>query len=248
MKRKGIAAAAGTLALSLAVGGVLWGGYHAQAAEETTTSGVAAFAHKLGFGGIAAMGEKLAAYLKLDEATLQEKLQTSTVAEIAEEQGVSRETMKAQIVQWITESAPDTAEKVLDSKGGLRGGHGGFRGIDSSEIAGLLGITTDELQTALRSGTTLSALATEKGVDVQKIIDAIVAEMTAKLDEKLAAGSLTQEQYDAQKAGLADRAKLMVEGQWMGKGFGGGKRGGGRGWSTESGTTSTDAAVSATDA
>jgi len=236
--------------LSLAVGCVLWGGYQAQAAEEsTTTSGVAAFAHKLGFGGIAAMGEKLAAYLKLDEAALQEKLKSSTVAEIAEEQGVSRETMKAQIVQWITESAPDTAENILDSKGGMRGGHGGFRGaIATDDIAGLLGITTEELQTALRSGTTLSALAAEKGVDAQKIIDAIVAVMTAKLDEKLAAGTLTQEQYDAQKASLADRAKQMVESQWMGKGFGGGKRGGGRGWASESGTTPAETSAAATDA
>ena len=39
--------------------------------------------------------------------------------------------------------------------------------------AGVLGITTDELSTALAAGTTFDELATTYGVDVQTIFDAI---------------------------------------------------------------------------
>ncbi len=63
---------------------------------------------------------------------------------------------------------------------GLGDGHGprGGRGLDGAALeaaAKALGMTTDELTSALQSGKTLEQLATEKGVDFQTVQDAIQA-------------------------------------------------------------------------
>jgi lambda repressor-like predicted transcriptional regulator len=63
------------------------------------------------------------------------------------------------------------------------GPHGG-RGLEGAELdaaAKALGMTTDELSTALQSGKTLEQLATEKGVDIQTVQDAIRAARPLRL-------------------------------------------------------------------
>jgi hypothetical protein len=110
-------------------------------------------------------------------------------------------------------------------------------------VSGLLGITSDELKTELRSGKSLAEIATEKGVDTQKVIDAIVAEMTEKVNEKVAEGRITQDQADTMLANAVERVTAMVNGEHPARAFGhengerhrpfGGRghRGGfGRGW------------------
>ncbi|MGA0076279.1 MAG: hypothetical protein ACO3I6_05660 [Ilumatobacteraceae bacterium] len=110
-------------------------------------------------------------------------------------------------------------------------------------VSGLLGITSDELKTELRSGKSLAEIATEKGVDTQKVIDAIVAEMTEKVNEKVAEGKITQDQADTMLANAVERVTAMVNGEHPARAFGhengerhrpfGGRghRGGfGRGW------------------
>ena len=61
-------------------------------------------------------------------------------------------------------------------------------------------MTTDELITALRSGKTLEDLATEAGVDLQDVQDAIEAEHTAAMRERIQQaldnGTITQEHAD----------------------------------------------------
>ena len=110
-------------------------------------------------------------------------------------------------------------------------------------VSGLLGITSDELKTELRSGKSLAEIATEKGVDTQKVIDAIVAELTEKVNEKVAEGKITQNQADTMLANAVERVTAMVNGEHPARAFGhengerhrpfGGRghRGGfGRGW------------------
>ena len=61
---------------------------------------------------------------------------------------------------------------------GDRGGHRGPGGLDADDLtaaAGALGMTEADLTTALQGGQTVAAVATSKGVDLQKVIDAIVA-------------------------------------------------------------------------
>lgn len=100
--------------------------------------------------------------------------------------------------------------------------------FQSEELATLLGLTSDELSEAVKSGKTLAAIAQEQGVDVQSVVDLIVKAQTEQLDKQLAAGKLTQDQYDARKAELSDFATKLVNGEAGGKfGFPGDK--GGRG-------------------
>lgn len=67
-------------------------------------------------------------------------------------------------------------------------------GVDAAATA--LGITAEELRTALRSGSTIAQVAESEGVELQTVIDAMVAEVSEKLDEAVADGRLTREQAD----------------------------------------------------
>ena len=105
--------------------------------------------------------------------------------------------------------------------GGPGGGRGGL-GLEGLQIAAdALNMTTDELITALRGGKTLEELATEAGVDIQEVQDAIQAARTADLRERiqqaLDAGTITQEHADWLLEGL-DKGFLGGPG---GFGFGG---------------------------
>ncbi len=72
-----------------------------------------------------------------------------------------------------------------DRKPGMGHGGRGFGGGGIDAAATALGITTDELKTELVAGKTISDVATEKGVDVQTVIDAIVAEQTASITQRV---------------------------------------------------------------
>jgi hypothetical protein len=86
--------------------------------------------------------------------------------------------------------------------------HRAHRGIDAAAEA--LGITEEELHQALRDGATIAQVAGLQGVDVQVVIDAMVAEARAHLDEKVAEGTLTQEEADERLAEVTERITDMV--------------------------------------
>lgn len=106
-------------------------------------------------------------------------------------------------------SAAEVVQKTLNHFGGKGNS---IRSTTSSDIAKLLGVTVDELKTALKSGKSLATLATEKGVAVQKLIDLQVTAITAALDKQLAAGKITQAEYDTQKAAITTNATNYVNG------------------------------------
>ena len=88
--------------------------------------------------------------------------------------------------------------------GGPGFGHG--RGAGRLEDAATaLGMTEDELRTALQDGRTIAEIAAEKGVELQTVVDAMLADLTTHLDEEVAAGDLTQEEADAKLAEVAER-------------------------------------------
>ncbi len=94
--------------------------------------------------------------------------------------------------------------------GGHRGGPGGLirEGVDT--VATTLGITADEVRTALESGQSLADLAVSKGKTAQDVIDALVAEGTTKINERVTAGDLTQAQADQMIAGLTTGITALV--------------------------------------
>ena len=100
---------------------------------------------------------------------------------------------------------------------------------DLTTVAGAIGITVDELRTALKTGQSIAEVATAKGVDPQKVIDAVVAKAQKALADQVTAGKLTQAQSDARleqtKKALADAINRKPAFH-AGPGFGG--RGPGR--------------------
>ncbi|MEI7619543.1 MAG: hypothetical protein WCK14_13080 [Actinomycetota bacterium] len=66
-------------------------------------------------------------------------------------------------------------------KGGPGMGRGRGAGLEAAATA--LGITADELRTELQSGKTIADVATAKGVNVQTVIDALVAEAKTRITD-----------------------------------------------------------------
>ncbi len=117
----------------------------------------------------------------------------------------------------ITQAQADAVTSALQEARpeGRPGGRGMGRGMGHGRIghgieaaATALGVTSDELRTALRDGQTIAEVAAEKGVDVQTVIDAMAAEVKTHLDEEVAAGERTQEEADAK---LADAIERITE-------------------------------------
>jgi hypothetical protein len=109
-------------------------------------------------------------------------------------------------------------------KGGRGGADFGGDGFGHwAAIAKAIGISETDLQTALASGKTIAAFATEKGVAVQTVIDAYVADENAEIDAAVKAGTLTEAQATTEKANAATRGAEIVNGTGPagGRGHGG---------------------------
>jgi len=108
----------------------------------------------------------------------------------------------------LTQEQADEVIAALEAarpEGGPGMGHGGRGGMGLEAAATALGITADELRTELVAGQTIAQVAETEGVDVQTVIDAMVAEAKAHLDEEVAAGEHTQEEADAKLAEITER-------------------------------------------
>ena len=112
----------------------------------------------------------------------------------------------------ITQEQADEVATTLAERfpGRGPGGHGGGR-VSLDVAAETLGVTEDELRTALQGGQSLADVAAAEGVEKQVLVDALVAAANAHLDEEVAEGDLTQEQADARKAEVAERVAAAVE-------------------------------------
>jgi polyhydroxyalkanoate synthesis regulator phasin len=89
-------------------------------------------------------------------------------------------------------------------------------GVDLDTIATTLGMTTDDLRAQLAGGTPLTEIITAQGSTVDAVVDALVAEAQADLEQKVADGVLTQEQADAILADLPARLTEMIENDMLG--------------------------------
>lgn len=113
----------------------------------------------------------------------------------------------------LTQAQADKVIAALEAAGPMGGGHGGpGRGMGGNldAAATAIGITTDELRTALQGGQTLAEIAVANGSTAQAVIDAMVAEVTAHFAEEVAAGEHTQEEADARIAEATTRITDMV--------------------------------------
>ena len=118
----------------------------------------------------------------------------------------------------ITQVQADAVIAALEAAkpaGGHRGGPGGpGRGPGNLEAAaGALGISADELRTALEGGQSLAEVARSKGIDVNQVVSALVADLQAHLAEHVAAGDMTQAEADEKLANATERIRAFVNGE-----------------------------------
>lgn len=142
-----------------------------------------------------------------------------------------------ELLQGLVDAGTITADQAdavaaelataMPGRGGHGHGDGGFgrggfgRGMGADVVADALGLTVDELVAAIRDGQTIAEIAAAEGVDVQVVVDAMVAEVEARLDEAVAAGTLTQEEADAHLATATEKITDAVENGGFGMGRGG---------------------------
>jgi ribosomal protein S20 len=87
------------------------------------------------------------------------------------------------------------------------GGHG----PKLEAAARALNLSEDDLRAQLRDGKTIAQVAQAQGVDVQTVIDAMVAEATARIDQAVQEGDLTAEEANERKANLEERITTLVD-------------------------------------
>jgi len=146
-----------------------------------------------------------------------------SIREVAEANGVDVQTVIDAMVAAATEqleaaieALPDRMAEVVEREGlpdrgpGHGGGHFGA-GLDAAAEA--IGITSEELRTALRDGSTIAEGAEANRVDVRTVIDALVADAGAAIDQAVANGRLTEERAAEIKANLPERFEAMVNGE-----------------------------------
>ena len=129
----------------------------------------------------------------------------------------------AQTPQTTKTPQADQTAPTKDAKG--KRGEGFGRGFCSEAAATALGMTQEELKAAHKEGKTLAAIAAEKGVALQTVIDAQLAEVKDRLAAELTAGTITQAQYDEKLAHAQERLTKAANGELPAHGHGQGKGG-----------------------
>lgn len=142
------------------------------------------------------------------ETRLQEELSAGKITQAQYEERLAKDKERAQ----------NEVERTFDAsdKGHGKGLHGGpGHGVGPKEeravIASLLKLTEDELRTRQEAGQTLAAIASAQGVSKQALIDALVSNHETRLKEELAAGKITQTQYNERVAEARERAGERIE-------------------------------------
>lgn len=118
-----------------------------------------------------------------------------------------------------TTEAPETTAAPEGCEG--RGGPG----LDA--MAEAIGIDAEELRTALEDGQTPAEVAEANGVSRADLVDALVADITAHIEEHVTDGDLTQAEADERLADVEANAEAIADGEHPeGMGPGGPGRGG----------------------
>ena len=142
--------------------------------------------------------------LGIDEAALHQARESGkTLADLANDKGVSRDDLTAAIASAIKSTdrganltdaqATQMANDIVDGKGGPRGTHGPMgKGAVEKAITSTLGITEAQWHADRQAGKTAAQVAKAKGVEVSKVVEAVSAALKANAPQ--GAPSLTAAQ------------------------------------------------------
>lgn len=115
----------------------------------------------------------------------------------------------------LTKDEGDALKERIQSEdfplfgGGLHRGHLGFY-HDLDAAADYLGLSEAELRSELREGKSLADIARDQGKSVDGLVDALVSEAKARLDDAVADGRITQSQANSILEDLRDRIENRV--------------------------------------
>ncbi|KGM09081.1 hypothetical protein N868_04535 [Cellulomonas carbonis T26] len=167
----------------------------------------------------------------------------AAAASAAEDDGSSTTTGRVEAIRdaladlvddgTLTDEQADRVAETLDGSAALAPGRGGgmgpgfghSRGLGLGHARGLaldvaaetLGLTTDDLRTALaEDGATLASVAQAQGVDEDALVAALVAAATEHLAAAVEEGRLTQEEADERAAQLTERFTALVDQEAVG--------------------------------
>jgi hypothetical protein len=230
--RKLLGAAAFSLALAGGgVAGALLGTPSLSGAQDETEDTTEATApdHGPRFGGHRGQSLEVAAEaLGITTEELRTALEEGqSIAQVAEADGVDVQLVIDALVADATarledaiDELPDRMAELVEREGlpdwgrpGRPGdGHWG-RGLGLEAAAEAIGISTDELRAALQDGSSLAEVAAAHDVDAQVVVDALVAEVTARLDEAVANGRLTEAEAEERAAAIEERISARVNGE-----------------------------------
>ncbi len=155
--------------------------------------------------------QQLASTLGIDQAKLETALKTAgnaTVDQALKNQDVTQ-AQAAQLRQRITDGRYGIWERGFGNSGSRdgKGGPGGERGMGGpgasiSQVAMMdvaakvLNLSIVELDAQLRSGQTLTSLATTKNINLETVKTAVINNLKAQLAEVVKVGTITQAQAD----------------------------------------------------
>lgn len=134
-----------------------------------------------------------------------------------------------------SDESPDAVEAPCEGREGAGPRRFGFRAGIADAVTDVLGLEAADIRSRMADGQSLADIADAEGVEVQALVDAIVAEHQERLDAAVDAGRLTEEQAAERAEHLAFHAADMVEHTPMldgegphGMGRGPGRHGGGQ--------------------
>lgn len=108
--------------------------------------------------------------------------------------------------------ASTLAQAHLGDHRGPRGPHGvRGGGLSPVTVAKVLGVTEEELRTAVENGQTLSQIAASKGIGKSDLISRLVAAARTQLKADLDSQKITQAQYDRALSTLTERVTKRVD-------------------------------------
>ena len=131
--------------------------------------------------------------------------------------GVGGAVLGRPLVTGAQQSDDSTTTTEAPDQGGRLHRKGFHFGLEAAATA--LGVSAEDLRSELEDGKTIADVAGEKGVDVQAVIDAMVADATERIDQRVSDGDLDADRAAELKEDLPQRITDLVNGE--GPGFGG---------------------------
>jgi hypothetical protein len=113
------------------------------------------------------------------------------------------------VASHLVENRPERGQRGEDGRRPLGKAFG--MGVGTEVLTDLLGIDAAELRTQLRDGATLAEIATDQGVEVQAVVDELVAEVAERLDNAVENGRLDQARADEKLAEARAKIAERVE-------------------------------------